>query len=310
MRTGSLVSLFFAVALSAGASAEVVNRIVATVDGEPITLFELEQFLANTRPASGAVDERQALQALVVDRLVAKEIAAKKIQVRDVDVDKYIERIRGANKLSEKDLENALAQEGLTLEKYRAQVKKEIEKVQLLNREIHGRVNVTPEDVERHYEANKKEYLTTAKVHLRHIVLRLDPEAPAAVVEAVQERAKGLRERIVDGKEDFAELAKQYSEDTAASSGGDLGEIEPGQVLPEFDKALEKLDEGDVSEPIRTSAGVHILKVEKKVAEGYRPLDEVGPAIKEKLYGKALDERYRRWLEEDLQKRHYVEIKL
>ena len=124
------------------------------------------------------------------------------------------------------------------------------------------------------------------------------------------ERALDLRKRIVKDGEEFAAVAKQTSEDAAAGEGGDLGEIEPGQVLPEFEKALKTLKEGEVSEPIRTQAGVHLLKLEKRVKQGYRPLSEVSDEIKDKLYSQALDERYRRFLLEDLQKHHYVEIQL
>ena len=196
------------------------------------------------------------------------------------------------------------------MDAYRKQVKGEIEKIQLLNREIRGKVNVTPQDVERYYEAHKKEYEIPAQVNLRHIVLRLDPNAPEAIVEAANERLPGIRKRIVDDDEDFAKVAKEVSEDPAGQQGGDLGEVEPSKVLEEFAAALEKMDEGDVSEPIRTSSGLHFLKLEKRIDAGYRPIADVSAAIKDKLYAEALDQRYRRWLEEDLQKRHFVEVKL
>lgn len=301
------------VAAATASQAQVLNRIVASIDGEPVTLYELEQYVAKQKAnlaTLAAPSQKEALQALITEKLVAKEIAAQNIRIRDEDIDRYIDRVKAQNRMGDEQFKTALGQQGMTLEQYRAQVKSEIEKIQLLNREIRGRVNITPEDVERHYEAHKEEYRVPARVHLRHIVLRLEAGAPDEVVAAVVERAAVIRKRIVEEKEDFAAVAKQNSEDAAAGAGGDLGEIEPGQVLPEFEKALETLEEGGVSEPIRTQAGVHLLKLEKRVKEGYRPVSDVADEIKDKLYNQALDDRYRRFLLEDLQKHHYVEIRL
>ena len=73
---------------------------------------------------------------------------------------------------------------------------------------------------------------------------------------------------------------------------------------------LSKMKEGEVSEPIRTKIGLHLLKLDKQIPVGYRPQEEVAADIKEKLYNEALDERYKRWLLEDIQKNHYIETKL
>jgi peptidyl-prolyl cis-trans isomerase SurA len=301
-------------AVSSVAAAELVNRIVASIDGEPITLYELETYerkhLAALLAAGASPSRKDLLDALITDKLVEKEIAAKGIRVDEEDVDHYVARVREQNRLSEEQLREALAQQGLTWEKYREQVRAEIQKIQLLNREIRGKVNVTPQDVERYYEAHKSDYARPARVHLRHIVLRLARDAPPEVEQAVRERLEAIRKRVVEGGEDFAAVAKEVSEDAAAQSGGDLGEVEPGKILPQFQEAVARLREGEVSSPIRTDAGLHLLRVEKRIAEGFVPLREVSDEIREKLYSKALDERYRRWLVEDLKKRHYVEIRL
>lgn len=309
-----IAAAFVAATATASSAAEVLNRVVASIDGEPITLYEFQQYAAREKSASLASpqtpSQRDILQALITEKLVAKEIAAQNIRVRDEDVDHYIDRIKAQNRMTDEQLKAALQQQGLSYDKYRNQVKTEIEKIQLLNRQIRGRVNVTPEDVQRYYDAHKEQYRTSAKVHLRHIMLRLGQDAPAEVAKAVTDRAEALRKRIVEGKEDFAKIAKESSEDGAAADGGDLGEVEPSQVLPEFEAALKDMKEGEVSQPIRTRAGVHILKLEKRMAPGYRPVADLAEEIKDKLYNQALDERYRRWLLEDLQKHHYVEVKL
>lgn len=292
--------------------AEVVNRIVASVDGDPITLYELNQYEEKQRalmPSMRIPGQNDALQALITEKLLAKEIAAKGIHVRDEDIDHYVDHIKESNHLTDDQLKEALKQQGVDYAKYRDQIRQEIEKVQLLNREIRGKVNISPEDVQRYYEAHKKDYERPARVKVRQIMLRLDPNAPSEIAQAVTQRIEGLRAQILKG-EDFAKVAKQYSEGPAAADGGDLGEVEPSKMLPEFEAVLTKMKEGEVSEPVRTNMGVHLLKLEKRIAVGYQAESELAAEIKEKLYSEALDERYKRWLLEDIQKHHYVETKL
>ncbi len=299
--------------VSAGAGrAEVINRIVASVDGEPITLYELQQYEAKQRvllPNAAQTTKNDMLQALITEKLLAREIAARGVHVRDDEVDRYIDHIKETNRVDDAQLKEALKQQGMDYEKYRAQVRTEIEKVQLLNREIRGKVTVSPEDVDRYYQAHQKDYELPGKVHVRQITLRLDANAPDDVVKAVMDRAQELRARLSKG-EDFATLARQASEDPVAADGGDLGEVEPVKLLPEFENAVGKMKDGDVTEPIRTAMGVHLLKLDERIDVAYRPQEEVAVEIKEKLYNNALDERYKRWLLEDIQKRHYVEVKL
>jgi peptidyl-prolyl cis-trans isomerase SurA len=121
--------------------AEVVNRIVASVDGEPITLYELNKFIKEKSahvPGMQAVSEKDALQALITEKLVQREIVARGIRIRDEDVDRYIERIKQQNHIDDDQLREALKQQGLDYDQYRQQIREEIEKVQLINKEIRG----------------------------------------------------------------------------------------------------------------------------------------------------------------------------
>ena len=301
-----------AIATALPAAAEVLDRIVASVDGEPITLYELREYQAKQSkviPNASEATEDEVLQALITEKLVGREIQARGIRVRDEDIDRYIDRIKQQNHLDDEALKKALAQQGMDYDKYREQIRKEIEKVQLLNREIRGKVNVSPEDVHRYYEAHKKDYEQPGGVKLRQITLRLSADAPEEIVKAVTDRLSAIRTRVVKG-EDFAKVAKEVSEDPLAPEGGDLGEVQPEKLVPELETAVAKLKDDEVTEPIRTSMGLSIVKLEKRIPVGYRPEEEVAADIKDKLYNEALDERYKRWLLEDIQKNHYVETKL
>ena len=194
-------SLILVLAIAAPSGAEVIDRIVASVDGEPITLYELNQYRAKqaAMPNIEQATDNDILQALITEKLVAREIIARGIRVRDEDIDRYIDHIKQSNRLDEDQLKTALSQQGLEYTKYREQIKKEIEKVQLLNREIRGKVNITPEDVDRYYQAHLKDYEQPGGVKLRQITLALSQDAPEEISKAVIERLGAVRQRIEKG---------------------------------------------------------------------------------------------------------------
>ena len=131
------------------ARAEVANRIVATVDGEPITAHELKQY-AKDRDTGGA-EGRQILDALITDKLLEREIKALGILARDDEIDRYIHEVQARTGMDDARFKQALAGQGMTWEQYRSKVKMEIEKAQLVNREIrqHGQRERTLPDPQR-----------------------------------------------------------------------------------------------------------------------------------------------------------------
>lgn len=303
---GALLSL-----VTLPARAVLVDRILATVDGEPITLHELKTFGARSlhgQQMNASMDQTQLLEALISDKIMQKEVSDKGIIVRDEDIDHYIDGIKERNKLNDDQLQQALGAQGLTMEGYRTQIREEIQKAQLINREIRGKVNVTPEEVQRYYEAHIAEYSTPAKVQVAHILFRLDANASADQVAAVTAKAQSVRDRIKKDA-DFAAMAKEYSDDPSGQNGGDLGWFKQGELLDDLEKVAARLKVGEVSEPVRSKVGVHILKVEAREGESHQKLDALADQIKEQLYNAALEDRFQKWLEEDLRKRHHVEMR-
>jgi peptidyl-prolyl cis-trans isomerase SurA len=290
--------------------AVVVDRIVATVDGDPVTAFELKEFIASqVKPTAegGMPSHDEVLDALITQRLIVKEFETLGLKVAEEDVDRYVETIRQRNKLTAEQLEQALKQQGVTMVRYREQVRDELRRAQLINREIRGKVNVTPEDVERYYQAHLEDYSTPESITISHIVLQLAPEAPPEQVAAVQQRAADLYAQLKGGA-DFAELARANSEDGSAKAGGSLGTFKKGEVLDVLEKATERLKPGQFSEPVRSNVGIHIVRLDERSGASHAPLEKQNEEIKQRLYNTALEERYNRWLREDLRKKHAVEI--
>ncbi len=145
---------------------------------------------------------------------------------------------------------------------------------------------------------------TAIENHARHILLRLQPgvsERQAA------ERLEELRTRVVDGKADFAQLAREYSQDGSAKDGGDLGWALPGRYVPEFEQALANLAPGQVSHPVVTRFGVHLIQLleHREVKLNQRQQRDM---VREAVREKKLDEAFADWMR-DARARAYVEYR-
>jgi peptidyl-prolyl cis-trans isomerase SurA len=300
-----VAAVVLALVLASAARAEIANRIVATIDGEPVTAHEVRQYAGEH--GGGDAPEAQVLEALITDKLLEKEIKAQGITARDDEIDRYVDEIRARNGMDPERFEHALAAQGMTLEKYRAKVKMEIEKAQLVNREIRQRVNISPEEIQRYYDAHRDDYAIEERVKVRDIFFALEPGADDAAISRTRAKAVEVR-GLATGGRDFGALAEQFSEGPGADKGGELGTFARGEMDRDLERAVFALEPGQVSEPVRTPTGFHLLRVDRQIAAGHKPLEDVKEQIRETLYNDALEERFQNWLSRDLRERHHVEV--
>ena len=297
------------------ARGELINKIVATVDGEPITMFEVERYATSSirgQQLGAAIGQmgggsESILEAVITDKIVEREIDDVGIRIGDREIDSYIEAIKSRNQIDDEQLEAALSLQGMTIEQYRKQVKGEIERQQLIDRQIRGKVNVTPEDVQRYYEAHLSDYELPRRLKVAHILFALPAGSSPHDLIGVKAKADSVFEQLRDGA-DFAELAKTYSQDPNQPEGGSLGWFSEGELFESIEEALGKMEVGEVSRPVESDIGLHIVKLEERAEESYQPLEgELAEGIKEKLYGQALEQRFSSYLQHDLRKGHHVE---
>jgi len=300
------VAAVIAVLLAGPARAEVANRIVATIDGEPITAHELREWVKERGEGEDMAPD-QALEALITQKLLEKEIKAQGISARDEDVERYMQEVQGRSGLDEAAFQAALKQRGMTVETYKIKVKEEIERAQLVNKEIRQRVNVSSAEIKRYYEAHLSDYATGEKVKVRAIFLRVDDTSDAEAMARARAKATEIRAGARSSKA-FQALAKEHSEGPGAEQGGELGTFSRGEMEGRLEEVAFALKEGEVSEPIDSGTGVTLLFVEERIGGSHRPLDEVSPEIREALYNEALQQRFQDWLSRDLRERHHVEV--
>jgi peptidyl-prolyl cis-trans isomerase SurA len=143
------------------------------------------------------------------------------------------------------------------------------------------------------------------QTRVRHILLRVSEVTPEG---DVLRRLNDLRERVVRGGQDFGQLARLHSVDPSATRGGDLGWIYPGDTVPEFEKAMNTLKIGEVSEPIQSPFGWHLIQVQERRTEE-SPIERNRFSARQALRDRRADEAYQEWLQQ-LRDRTYVELKL
>lgn len=143
------------------------------------------------------------------------------------------------------------------------------------------------------------------QTRVRHILLRVSEVTPES---DVLRRLTDLRQRVVNGGQDFGQLARLHSVDPSATRGGDLGWIYPGDTVPEFEKVMNTLKLGEVSEPIQSPFGWHLVQVQERRTEE-SPIERNRFAARQALRDRKADEAYQEWLQQ-LRDRTYVELKL
>ena len=311
-----LLALLALPALHAAPSsaAQVVSGIAATVNDEPITLFEVEkEYLQMQKEMEKLPEDKAELKSAAVNRLVDKKLIEQKIReldirVSDEEVRLSIEDVKKQNNLTQEALEQALAGQGLTFEQYRTQLKEQLERLRLMSQEVRAKVQVGEKEIREYYEANRARYGGEEQFRARHIFFKVDKKAGVADLAKAEAAAAEVLKEAREGK-DFAELAKKYSTDPAAArDGGDLGTFKKEDMVPEIGDTVAAMKPGEVSSPVQSPAGLHIIKLEERTKGPGRSFEEVKGEIEEILYKKKADERFAQWVK-DLRASAAIEIK-
>ena len=425
----NIVALVFAV-MSMGnlgaQAAEVIklDRIVAIVDQSVVTEQELESRIRTvtaqfkkqgTELPEESVLRKQILERLISDALQLQYAAQTGLKVDDNQLDRTVERIAEQNQMTLTEFGEALAKDGITMSKFRSDIRSEITIARLREREVDGRVNVTESEIDNYLTTQASSNESQDEFEISHILVRTPEEgatedvqkAKAKVDEAIAQLQAGtsfakvsasfsdapnaleggnlgwksgaqmpalfldalkamqvgdispvlrspggfhilkltnkrggssplvieqtharhiliklsevmsekdgkakmdnIKERLDNG-EKFEALARQFSEDSTASNNGDLGWVNPGDTVPQFEKAMNDLKDGQISEPVRTQFGWHVIQVLERRKQDMSK-EAARLKARQEIRTRKADEAYQDWIRE-LRDRAYVELKL
>ena len=296
---------------------EIYNRVVAIVNADVVTLYELDtrmkELTGMTPEALKRKSEGQYIDTRrkILERLIEEKIAIEKIQeleikVQPKEVDATIEKVKTDNKLTQEDLVAALKEQGQTYEQYRKMLKTELERMRLINYEVKSKIIIREEELKEYYDEHKDEFSTQGKVHLAMIFLKQEDPADPEESRALKQKARKIIQKIKAG-EDFGKLAKAFSNGPGANEGGDLGVFKISELNQEMAATVKDLSSGEVGNPIIGPNGIQIIKVVEKDKGGEKSFDQVKNSISSTLYRKKLDQAYAEWIK-DLREKAYVKI--
>lgn len=292
----------------------VVDKIVAQVNGEMISLFDLNERVKNyvtqverrpfnpSDPMLRELQERM-LRSMVEDVLLKHEAVKLKVNINDAEVDSRIKELRDKSGLSEAQFVQQLRLEGLTRKQFADAIKRDILKKQLLGYMVQRKVVVTEEEVRAFYEQNKTGLRAQTGQRIALIML------------AKPEEARALRQRIVSGQLTFAEAARKFSVGPGAEQGGDLGKVEFKDLAPELGQALKNVPPGGVSEPVLLDGKPVLLTIGEPEAPAAAQTSS-GPAfesvrdeIQERLYKEKLEKQFTDYMDK-LRAKSVIKINL
>ncbi|MCG8553344.1 MAG: SurA N-terminal domain-containing protein [Desulfobacterales bacterium] len=289
---------------------EVVDRIVAIVNDDIVTLSQLDVAAAPYRKNIEASQESaarkkevmaqmytQVLNQLVENSLVVQEAKRMGIAVDEADVDNALENFKKEHNLDQERLELGLAAQGITLEQYRERIREQILQSMIVSRAVRAKIVITDKEIKTYYDSHYQEFKGKKKYHLKNIIVK-----GATDLSTVWEK---LKNRV-----DFSQVAKDYSIGSNAAAGGELGEFDISSFSDEIKNALEGVGKGQYSAPIDMGDSFQILYVADIISQGEGPVQkEVEKKIQDILYREHGEAQFKKWME-NLKNSAHIKIML
>jgi len=290
-------------------SAEVIDRIVALVDDDIITLVQLSRetapYMKNIE-ASGYSDAKKkqmvndinnkVLDALIDRSLTQQEAKKYRIDVSEPEIDKAVENVLKTRSLTHADFLQALSKEGLALEEYRENIKKQILQAKLINSAVKSKVIITDAEIKKVYERDAEKYSGKKQYHLRNILMENE------------DAIKKIKIKL-DKNGKFTLVAKEYSIAPNAQDGGDLGVFDIDNFSKNIKESISNLNKGGFTDVISTAQGFQIFYVEDIVLIGQKTLEQARDEIFTNLYRSAVEIKFKTWLE-SLKKKAHIQKKI
>jgi peptidyl-prolyl cis-trans isomerase SurA len=293
-----------------------LDRVVAVVNKEVITwseLYKAMEFEAATQIKNLNEEERKRLfkenevsflENLVNMRLQLQEARNLGIDVTQNEITETIDNIQKKYSMTQADFVESLKKEGLSLEEYRKRLSEQILINKIVTYQIRNKIIVSDAEVNRYTEANKESPTGGETYKLRQIFFKKSEGNTDK--KTVEEKTAEIIKRLKDG-EDFSSLARIYSEDTSAQTGGDLGYVKKDLLAKEFVDVLSGMNAGEYSMPFWTEKGLHIIKLDEKVSA--QNTDQIKENVRKQLAEEHFSEKYRDWIK-GLREKAYIEIRL
>jgi peptidyl-prolyl cis-trans isomerase C len=267
------------------------NR-VAVVDGSSITKadFDREVSLVEERlmdTGKPLIDsqlsklKKEVLEQLIDRQLLYQESQRKGIRVTQAEVDEKLEAMK-KNFSTEADFESVLKKANLSEVELKSQIERGLAIDEFITGKFVEKVTLSEDEVKAYYESNPKSFKQQEQVRASHILIKASPQEDRSTRTSARMKIEKIQQKLRNG-EDFAALAKEFSQCPSGSKGGDLGYFTQGQMAKPFEDAAFALMPGEISDVVETTFGYHLIKVNDKTPETVMAFDDIKDGLKRYL---------------------------
>ena len=298
---------------------KVVDRIVAVVNNEIITLYELNRtfapYAANIKALKYPPEkERQTLfevrqnilDQLIDSMLADQEAKRDRITVSQKEIDEAIERIKEQRQFTDEQLRQGLASQGMTMEEYRQEMEEQILRAKLVNREVKAKIVITKEDIKDYYESHLEKYAGDKKYYLWNVFIKVSSDNSGSEKQNARNQMEGILAQLEQGRS-FESLVNDLRNSTSALKGTDLGLYRLDELSEQLRQVVKNMKAGEFSAVLDANFGYQIIYVQRIEDTLGKPLESVAEEIQELLYTEFVDNKYQEWLKE-LRARSHIRI--
>ncbi|HEX4455276.1 MAG TPA: peptidylprolyl isomerase [Kofleriaceae bacterium] len=298
-----------------------LERVVAIVNDSIILQSELDARLQpvlqeaqqipdeNERKRRIAKLTGQVLDEMVNEELIVQAAEQSKIEVDSSEVQAALDEIKQQNNLDDAGLQQALVQQGYSMQNYKADLRRQLLRFRAVNTIVSPKVNITEEDIRARYDQMQRRSEQVSAVRISDILIKLPDHPTEQQITDAKAKATSALERVKAG-EDFAAVAKDVSDDDSTkASGGELGWFERGSVNPDWEGIVFAMDKDEVRGPVNGPQGLYVLKVTDVKKSDLKPYAEMKEQLSRELRRRELDKQTQTWVDE-LRKKAYIDIKL
>ncbi len=289
----------------------VLDRVICVVNNDAITLYELEeaeaQYIYESKERAPDGVERKALRdkllnLMIENRIQLQQAEKEKIVIEDGEMnDNLGEVMKKVNAKNQKEFEDILKANGLTLEGVKKRLREQLMVERVKRRKVNLRISVTEAEIDRYLTENRQKLETGLSFEARHILVLPDPGKGEDGWAEARQRTEHVYALLLEGR-DFSELAKEYSQDGSGKDGGQLGKVKRGELSPDIEEAILRLQVGESSAPFRSQVGYHLFHLDAKETMAGEALVQARNQIRDILYRQKFDTRLAEWLAEIKQK--------
>ncbi|MFC2091989.1 peptidylprolyl isomerase [Elusimicrobiota bacterium] len=284
---------------------KVVEKVIARVNKEVILLSEYnnraDQIIAEYEKLLTGPDKDKKMQELrsnildqmIDEKLLVQKAEKEKVRITDAEVDQGMDEIR-ARFGTEVEFQNEISKQGMSGEAFRDNVSKQLRVIKLINMKVQSKIQPPTEDeIKQYYKEHEEEMVAPEQVRVRHILVKSQEESTDA---AAKKKINEIYDKVKKDPDKFSSFAEQYSEGPSAAKGGDLGFFSRGDMVKEFEDTAFAMEVGQMSKPVKTRFGYHIIKLISKKASEKKTFSEVSDRLKNILYQVKMEKEYEAYL--------------